>query len=90
MGKANKDKSICIIACNNHEGLTLLDPCTMNGDIISDAYCATYKIPLWDIKECLPLTTDIKGSRSIINHKKPASLDMQRFNIDRTLCVYHP
>jgi len=89
LGKPNKDKSICMINCNNHEALTLLDPCTMNGDLISDTYCAVYKIPLQEIKGGLPLSTAIKGSRSTINHKATVNLDIQGYKIERTLYVCH-
>ena len=78
-----------MIRCNNHEALTLLDPCTMYVDLISDTYCTIYKLPLQEIKGDLPLTTAIKGSRSLINYKATVNLDIQGFKIERTLYVCH-
>jgi len=89
LGKHNKDKGIYMIKFNNHEAITLLDPSIMNGDLISDTYCAIYKIPLQEIREGLPLTTAIKGSISTINHKATVNLDIQGYKIKRTLYVCH-
>ena len=89
LGTQQKDKSTCMIKCNNAEALTLLDPCTMNGDLISDTYCAIYKTPFQAIKGGLPLTTTIKGSRSTIIHKATVNIDIQGYKIQRTLYVCH-
>ena len=78
-----------MIRCNNHEAPILLDTCTKNGDLISDTYCAIYKIPLQEIKGGLPLTTAIKGSRCTINHKETINLDIQGYKIEKTLYVCH-
>ena len=88
-GSTSKDNSKCMIKFNNTEALTLLDPCTMKGDLTSDTYCATYEIPLWEIKVGLLLTTAIKGSRSTIYYKATVNLDIQVHEIEITLYVYY-
>ena len=74
------------IRINGHKVHALIDPCTINGELISANFCFLHKIPTKDM-DAKPLETAIKGSRSTMTKKTTVELNRQGNKISRTFYV---
>ena len=70
------------ITINGYKAHALIDPCTINGDLISANCCFLNQIPTEDM-DAKPLETAIKGSRSTMTKKATVELNMQGNKISR-------
>ena len=74
------------ITINGHKAHVLIDPCTINSDLISANFCFLNKIPTEDM-DAKPLETAIKGSRSTMTKKANVELNIQGNKISRVFYV---
>ena len=63
------------ILVNGYEALALFDPCTQNGDLISNRFCQLYNIPTKDMEKKL-LETAVLGSKSMMTQKAEVELNI--------------
>ena len=74
------------ITIHAHNAPALIDPCTINADLISANFCFFNRIPTKGM-DANPLETAIRGSRSTITKKPTVELNIQGNKISRTLYV---
>ena len=74
------------ITINGHKAHALIDPCTINGGLISANRCFRNEIPTENM-DAEPLETAIKGSRSTITKQATVELNIQENKISRTFHV---
>ena len=68
------------ITINGYKAHALIDPCTINGDLISANFCFLKQIPTEDM-DAKSLETAIKGSRSTITKQATVELNIHRNKI---------
>src|SRR5438105_2053607 len=66
------------IEVNGSQAVALLDPCTKNGNLISNRFCQLYNIHTTEM-ERKPLETAVLGSKSVMIHKADLDLDIQGY-----------
>ena len=72
---SQKIRTVVEITINGYKAHALIDPCTINGDLISANFCFLNRIPTQDT-DAKPLETAIKGSRSTMT---------KRANVERNI-----
>src|SRR5437016_4435529 len=68
------------IGVNGSQAVALLDPCTKNGNLISNRFCQLYNIPTTEMQR-KPLETAVQGSKSMMTHKADLDLDIQGYKV---------
>jgi len=71
------------ITINGFKAHVLLDPCTQGGDLISNNFCTSFKLPLTQMEK-KALETAMQRSRSPITNKTTVIINVQGYEEERT------
>ena len=91
--KANIERDHVLVETriNGHLAKTLVDQQTVGGDLISNKFCTTYKIPTIPLKENITINHTTKGSKGSCNSYAQVTLDYGNYSETRNfyVCALH-